>query len=191
MKTTLALWHADHVNFGRLLNLLEDQLDLFRAGRQPDYPLMLDVMFYMTHYPDALHQPKEDLVFARSRERAPAAEPRVDVLTSQHALLKEQGAELLRRLDDVVNGSLEPREKIEAAAREYLASFRRHMRIEETEILPLAGELLGDDDWSRIDAAIANCEDPLFGASPEARYAELWAQIARESRVGRGKPDQR
>ena len=39
MPDTLALWHAEHVNFARLLNLLEDQLSLFHTGAQPDYDL--------------------------------------------------------------------------------------------------------------------------------------------------------
>jgi hemerythrin-like domain-containing protein len=181
MNKTLAQWHADHVNFARLLNLLEAQLDLFHAGRQPEYPLMLDIMYYMTHYPDALHHPKEDLVFALIRERAQNAAPQIDVLSAQHGLLKERGEELKRHFDDIVNGSIEPREGVEASAREYLNHFRRHMRIEETEVLPLASELLDDGDWSRIDAAIAHFEDPLFGSRTEERYAELRAQIARES----------
>ena len=31
-------WHADHVNFARLLNLLEWQLITFHAGGQPTMP---------------------------------------------------------------------------------------------------------------------------------------------------------
>ncbi len=69
MPTTLALWHAEHVNFAKLLNILDGQLMLFHGGRSPDYELMLNIMFYMTHYSDVLHHPKEDLVFAKIRER--------------------------------------------------------------------------------------------------------------------------
>jgi hemerythrin-like domain-containing protein len=53
------LWHADHVNFGRLLNLLEGELRRLHDDRSPDYELMLDIMYYMTHYSDVLHHPKE------------------------------------------------------------------------------------------------------------------------------------
>ena len=69
MNTTLATWHTDHANFARLLDLLEAQLDLFHRGETPHYELMLDIMFYMTHYPDVLHHPKEDMAFTRIRER--------------------------------------------------------------------------------------------------------------------------
>jgi len=61
MPDTLAQWHTEHVNFAKLLNLLEAELDLFHKGDSPNYELMLDIMFYMTHYPDVLHHPREDL----------------------------------------------------------------------------------------------------------------------------------
>jgi hypothetical protein len=36
MQYTLLLWHADHVNFSRLLNLLEKQLQQVHDARRPD-----------------------------------------------------------------------------------------------------------------------------------------------------------
>src|ERR1700692_4156176 len=105
MSDSIALWRAEHANFATLLDLLEGQLDLFHKGESPDYERMLDIMFYMTHYPDVLHHPKEDLAFARVKEREVNASPIVDELTEQHARLKEFGEALVRRLDDIVNGS--------------------------------------------------------------------------------------
>jgi hemerythrin-like domain-containing protein len=76
----ISLWHAEHLNFVTLLGLLEAELDRFSRGKAPDYELMLDIMFYMTHYPDVLHHPKEDLAFARIGARSPAARSLVDAL---------------------------------------------------------------------------------------------------------------
>ena len=70
MSDTIALWHAEHVNFAQLLDLLEGQLDLFHKGESPYYELMLDIMFYMTHYLNQLHHPKEDSAFARIKQCA-------------------------------------------------------------------------------------------------------------------------
>lgn len=183
MHEVIALWHADHVNFAKLLNLLEDQLELFHAGGSPKYELMLDVMYYMMHYPDVLHHPREDLVFAKIKERAGSAGPTIDELTEQHARLRESGAELIRNLEGIVNGSIASRELVEAAARAYVTSFRNHMRVEETEILPLAAKLLGAKEWAAVEAAIRHIEDPLFGAETEERYAALRRQIATEARL--------
>lgn len=183
MSDSIALWHAEHANFATLLGLLEGQLDRFHKGEKPDYELMLDIMFYMTHYSDVLHHPKEDLAFARIKEREVNARPLVDELTEQHARLKEFGDALVRALDDIVNGSITSRERVEVPGRAYIADFRSHMLKEETAILPLAAKLLRARDWAVIDAAIRHIDDPLFGKDGEERYAALRRQIAREAQL--------
>ena len=185
MADTLALWHADHVNFAWLLSLLEKQVALLHADASPQYDLMLDVMYYMTHYSDVVHHPKEDLVFAMVKEREESAAPKVDELVRQHELLRDAGRQLVEVLDGIIDGTIAPREKVEELASNYIAELRRHMRTEETEILPLAARLLREDDWSSIHAAVAHIADPVFGSSAEKRYAALRDQIAREARIQR------
>ncbi len=181
MSDSIAVWRAEHANFATLLDLLEGQLDLFHKGGSPDYELMLDIMFYLTHYSDVLHHPKEDLAFARIKEHEVHARPIVDELTEQHVHLKEFGDALVRALDDIVNGSITPRERVEVPGRAYIADFRNHMLKEETAILPLAAKLLREGDWAAIDAAIRHIDDPLFGKNVEERYAALRRQITREA----------
>jgi len=185
MHDTLMLWHADHVNFGRLLNLLEDELGQVHDAAAPDYELMHDILFYMTHYSDLLHHPKEELMFARVKSRDASRRPTIDSLTLQHARLKEIGEGMVGVLDAVVNGSITPRERVEAATRTYIAELREHMRTEESEILPSAGRLLTDADWAEIDAAIAHVDDPLFGGHVHERYAGLRDAINRQAQASR------
>ena len=187
MQYTLMLWHADHVNFDRLLKFLEEELERFHADRDPDYPLMLEIMYYMTHYADALHHRKEDVVFARMKARDSQLGERIDDLTHQHARLREIGDEMNRELDDVMNGSMAPREHLERAARMYIDGFRAHMRTEETAILPAAARLLTERDWSEIDAAIANFDDPVFGSTEHDRYARIRQQINEHARHEHGR----
>jgi hemerythrin-like domain-containing protein len=182
MADPIALWHAEHVNFARLLDLLEVHLDRFHRGEAPDYELMLDIMFYMTHYPDVLHHPKEDLAFERIGERDAAVRETVEALSEQHSMLKRDGNTLVVALDDIVNGSITSREHVEAPGRAYIDAFRRHMNIEETEILPLAAKLLAPADWAAIERAIRHLEDPVFGKTGDQRYAALRRQITREMR---------
>ena len=178
MSNPIALWHAEHVNFAALLNRLEAELQRFHKGESPDYQLMLDIMFYMTHYPDVLHHPKEDLAFARLKERDAGVRAIVDELAGQHAQLKATGEALVNALDEIVDGSITSREHVEAPGRAYLSDFRRHMILEETSILPLAAKLLNDDDWAEINAAIRHVDDPLVGENAEERFAALRRQIA-------------
>ena len=147
---------------------------------------MLDIMFYMTHYPDVLHHPKEDLAFAKIRAREVSARPLVDNLAEQHARLKADGNALVLALDDIVNGSITLREHVQAPGRAYIAAFRSHMHSEEAEILPLAAKLLDREDWAAINAAILQLEDPVFGKTLDQRYAALRREIARASKATRG-----
>jgi hemerythrin-like domain-containing protein len=183
MPDTLAQWHTEHVNFAKLLNLLEAELELFHQGERPNYELMLDIMFYMTHYPDVLHHPREDLAFAKIKERDENVGQTVDELSQQHAQLRQLGEDLVRGLGDIVNGSISSRESIETPARAYVASFRSHMWTEEKVILPVAATLLRDKDWSAIEAAIRHIDDPLFGKTAEMRYAAIHEQIASQAQA--------
>jgi hemerythrin-like domain-containing protein len=181
MHATLALWHQDHVNFAKLLDLLDAELGVFHDGRSPQYPLLLDIMYYMTHYADVVHHPKEDLVFARVRKRDRGAAQSIDQLTEQHKELHQLGEKLASDLDDVVNGSIVSREGIESDARRYVTTLRQHMDLEESALMPLAAKLLSKEDWTTIGDTIAHIEDPLFGTTAKGRYAALRLQIAREA----------
>jgi hemerythrin-like domain-containing protein len=185
MSDSIALWRAEHDNFATLLDLLEGQLDLFHEGEKPNYEMMQDIMFYMTHYPDVLHHPREDLAFARIRELEVNARPVVDDLTEQHVRLKDFGDAFVRALDSIVNGSIESREHVEVPGRAYVAEFRSHMMKEEQAILPLAAKLLSERDWAAIAAAVRHIDDPLFGRRGEERYASLRRQIAREAQTSK------
>jgi hemerythrin-like domain-containing protein len=181
MTDTIAVWRAEHLNFAKLLDILEEQLERFHTDEGPNYELMLDIMFYMTHYSDLLHHPREDLALAKIKERQASVGPLVDELTRQHVLIKECGEDLVTDLDGIVNGSILSREQVEIPGRNYIANFRTHMQTEEAEILPLAAKLLSAGDWSRIERTVRHLEDPLFGGGAEHRYAALRQEIAREA----------
>lgn len=182
MSNTIDTWRRDHANFSRLLNLLERQVQLFLEAEAPNYDLMLDILYYMTHYPDLFHHPKEDLVTARARELEPGVGGAVDELMRQHVVLRESGAELLEQLQGIMDGVMLKRESVAAPATTYIAYFRSHMEKEEAEIFPLVQALLSEEDWAVIDKVAPSREDPLFGSgSIEQRYAGLHQQIVREA----------
>jgi hemerythrin-like domain-containing protein len=184
MTDSISSWHAEHVNFAKLLDILEEQLDQLHGDTDPNYELMLDLMFYMTHYPDVLHHPREDLALAILRGRQPGLAPLVDELARQHVFIKTCGEELVSDIDSIVNGSILSREKVETPGRKYIDYFRGHMQSEEKEILPLAAKLLNAFDWSTINAVAKHKEDPLFGGGEEKLYASLRREIARQARRG-------
>ena len=83
MSDTIAALDRDHANVARLLELLESEILAIEVGKTPDYPLLQDIMRYMTQYPDRFHHPKEDLIFVQLLKREPGA--RADrVLAHRH-----------------------------------------------------------------------------------------------------------
>ena len=52
-----------------------------------------------------------------------------------------------------------------------------NMRLEETEILPVARDKLTEADWEAIDQAFGENEDPIFGDNPKGEFDKLFSQI--------------
>jgi len=177
MAETIALWHAEHVNFSRLLDLLEAQVASFHEGESPDYDLLLDIVEYLREYPDHYHHPREDVAFARLIEHDPKLRLPINRLLQEHRVIAAAGHELQTRLNEIVDGAMVPRASVEAAAVTYLAYYRHHLATEEREILPRAAALLTPQDWAAVDSAAPVGPDPLFGAAPEERYRALYRLI--------------
>ena len=75
-----ALWREEHAYFGRLLDLLERQLDVLAAGERPDYALMLDIIEYLREYSDRYHHRREDVAFELLARRLPRLRPQLEVV---------------------------------------------------------------------------------------------------------------
>jgi hemerythrin-like domain-containing protein len=182
MADPLAAWHTDHVNFTRLLDILEEQVAAFHAGAHPDYDLMVDIANYLRHYPDRFHHPREDVAFARLAERDPALQLPIARRMQEHRILAAAGDTLLGHLHDIIEGAFVERSTLESAAGTYLVYYRHHLAAEEQEVIPRAGRLLTPEDWAAVAAAVPAGPDPLFGNDSEARYRELRREIALEAR---------
>ena len=178
MSDSIALWHAQHRDFARLLDLLEQQLVAFHADDGPNYELMLDVVSYLRYFPDRYHHPREDVAFARLAKRDPELKPLIDGLLQEHRVIAAAGSELLKYLEQVVDDVVVERARVEAAAATYLVYYRRHLALEDRDIVPRAEQLLTLQDWEAVLAAIPAGPDPLFGEDFEPRYRELRRQIA-------------
>ena len=174
----LVSWHADHRNFARLLDLISQQVDAFHAGKRPDYELMHSIVYYLRHYPDCFHHPRENVAFARLAKRDAAMQLTVARRMQEHAVIAAAGEDLLKCLESIIVGVVTERSVLEAAAATYLIYYRHHLAAEEKEVIPRAVELLTPVDWAAV-AEISTEPDPLFGPDFDVRYQELRLQIAR------------
>jgi hemerythrin-like domain-containing protein len=183
MADPIKLWHAEHADFSRLLDLLERQVAAFHEGDDPNYELMLDIVSYLREFPDRIHHPREDAAFARLLIHDPALRLPVNRLLQEHRVIGVAGEELLILLNEVVDGALIARSSVEAAAATYLAYYRHHLATEERDIVPRAAQLLTPQDWAVVAAAVPAGADPLFGEVEDSRYRELRERITAAARA--------
>jgi hemerythrin-like domain-containing protein len=183
MAEPLTVWHAEHVNFARLLDLLETQVAAFQRGERPNYDLMGNIVYYLRSFADRFHHPREDAAFARLVERDPGTQLIVNRVQQEHRVIAAAGDDFFNRLNEVTADVMTPRATIEAAAATYLVYYRHHIAAEEREIIPRAAQLLTQKDWAAVTAAVP--PDPLFGDVVEARFQELRSQIAGDVRMWR------
>lgn len=181
MGNVIKKLRTDHANMSRLLNELEAQLGLFHAGENPDYILMMDIMQYMSHYPDLFHHPKENFIFKRLIERDPSARLVVKDLMQKHKTLAESGKQFADSLRTVLSEVLVEREAFEVQGRDYVRTLRRHIDVEESQVFPLAERVLTEEDWKDIDNAMEAIEDPLFGTTVQQEYRALYDYIRHQS----------
>ena len=181
MADPLAVWHADHVNFARLLDLLDEQVAAFHRGESVNYALMGDILYYLRNFSDRVHHPREDVAYARLVERDPDIRLVVNRLLQEHRVIATAGDELLNRVNEAAGDVLTPRAALEAATATYLVYYRHHLATEEREIMPRAAQLLTQEDWAAMAATVPAASDPLFGDDVEARFRGLRKQIAKEA----------
>jgi hemerythrin-like domain-containing protein len=182
MENEIYKLRKEHVNFKKLLNLLDEQLDILEKGGNPDYPLMLDILYYMTQYVDLVHHPKEEAIFALLAARDPGAKKNVAELTKQHHTIEKSGISFYEKLDSIISEAcgIIKLAKIEAPGRLYSSSLRTHMDKEEKGLFVLAGQLLNDNDWKGIKSEVQTKTDPIFGQAIEARFHRVCEQLSKE-----------
>jgi len=183
MSGQIAAWHAEHLNFARLLRLFEAQVALFAAGEEADYTLMRDIVYYMRHFPDLHHHRYENEVYARMRGRQPKLAPLVERLLQEHRVIAACGDRLAKLIEAVLNDGAVVRADLEAAAATYLVYYRGHLDAEESIMLPQVAAAMSAQDWANIAEAIneKGSQDPLFGPRVEQRFQALRLQIERQA----------
>ena len=182
MPLAVRVIRAEHDALAAMLRTLPLLLDAHRhAGTTPDFGALRAMLFYVDEFPERLHHKKEsELLFPRLRALAPALRETLDDLDADHA----QGERAIRELQHSLLAweqmGESRRDKFEQQLRVYSARYLRHMKREETEILPFAAAVFSDGDWAELDEAFGSHQDPLAprpGQPVDATYAPLRQRI--------------
>jgi hemerythrin-like domain-containing protein len=174
----VSAWHTEHVYFGKLLRLLETELDVFHVGERPNYELMQDIITYLREYSDRYHHPREDEAFRRLATRCPEMSLPLQRLQQEHRVIAAAGEAALQQINAILEDIVIPRGAVESALATYLVYYENHIAREEADILTRASKTLTAADWKAVRDAAPPGQDPVFGDKPEERYKDLRRRIA-------------
>jgi len=163
----------DHKHLLRVLDLLDDLLDRFHEGGEPDYELLCELLEYMEDYADQIHHPSEEDIFDRLRARSNEKYPVLDLLSNQHQLLSQINKRFCRSLEGIMHEEVLRRDQVEIQGRELVKTLREHLDLEEREAFPLAREWLPASDWDELLSAASGEQDSLLGEAGQKRFQSL------------------
>jgi len=174
--------HEDHRNMTVMLDLLARETEHIREGEKPDYELMHDIMRYMTVYSDAVHHPKEDLLYGAMKKERPELAAGLEQVEPEHEEIARLGETLRNDIEAVASGAAVTRDRIIADATDYVQRLREHMAWEETDLFRRADALVQDESAMFVDISHLDHLDPVFGPERGHSFANLLQNIKDLSR---------
>jgi hemerythrin-like domain-containing protein len=169
----------EHAAMSAVLRSIVVMLD-HGPGNRPErfFDVLRSMLFYIDEFPERLHHPKEsNLLFPRLARAAPGLMPVIDRLEHDHMAGEIAVRSLQHQLLawEILGDASRP--AFELAMRQHADFYREHMRLEETELLPAARQLLTPADWEALERAFAANGDALAGAAADPRYDRLFTRI--------------
>jgi len=154
-----------------------------RHGIEPDFKVLRAMLFYIDEFPEKVHHTKETaLLFPLLRERSSDLGAVLDRLDRDHEASHRTVLDLQHDVLALEMMSEAPHAKarqadFEARMHAYIASYLDHMRVEESEVLPLAQSVLTESDWVALDEAFMQNRDPLTHRQGDDSFRPLFKRI--------------
>ena len=160
-----------------MLNLLEEESNRLFDGDDTDFELLHDVMHYMTVYPDAVHHPKEDRIYAELKAVRPDLSIGFDRITVDHRNIAELSMRLRHDVASVNSGGVIRRKAVVADTLRYVNTLRGHMQWEELDLLRRIEELVAEGHELIEAATFLQAADPVFGPTVETNFSRLFDSL--------------
>lgn len=167
----------DHKNMSLLLDILEREANRLFDGEETDFDLLHDIMEYMTVYPDAVHHPKEDRIYAELKSARPDLSAGFDRITLDHRNIEELGVKLRDAIASVNSEGMVPRKSVVADALRYVNSLRGHMQWEELDLFCRVDEMVAEGHELIEASTYSQRPDPVFGPEVEERFSRLFKSV--------------
>jgi len=164
----------DHRNMAAVLEVLQGIVEEMEANKDPDFELFDEIMRYMTVYPDAVHHPKEDVIYEELRVRRPDLSEDLSHVPDDHREIARLSCLLRDEVEAINAGSaVVRREKMIEDTAAYVDCLREHMRWEETDLFRRIDLMLDAEPYKVDISEYEHIKDPVFELEIEAGFRRL------------------
>lgn len=167
----------DHRNMARVLDVLAGIVQSARSGTDPDFELVVEIMRYMTVYPDAVHHPKEDIIYAELKASRPDLAEGLEDVPSEHREIADLGTRLRDEAVAITAGAAVRREHFVDDANRYLEKLRQHMQWEEKDLFRRIDTMLEETPPAPRADEFGHIQDPVFELEVEAAFRRLLTSL--------------
>ena len=167
----------DHRNMSMVLEVLDEVVEHASSGKDPDFELLDEIMRYMTVYPDAVHHPKEDIMYAQLREKRPDLAEGLDSVPDDHNEIAALGSALRDEIEAINAGAAVRRQKLIEDASSYVKRLRDHMAWEERDLFKRIDTMLFGESQEIDFSEFEHIKDPVFELEIEAGFRRLLASL--------------
>lgn len=183
-RTLMKELREDHRNMSIVLELLEVAVNEASSGKDPDFELIEEIMRYVTVYPDAVHHPKEDLMYAQLRKKRPDLADGLENVPADHDEIAALGSALRDDVEAINAGAAVRRNKLIEDASGYVDRLRSHMAWEERDLFKRIDTMLDEDPQEFDVGKFEHIKDPVFELQVEAGFRRLLSSLKHDSSAG-------
>ena len=176
MIISLDSLYKDHDNLRKVLYLFEQLvIDIYRGNSQ-DYQSLQRILVYIQEYPDRVHHPAEDVMFAVILSNASCTRKYredINTLMRDHSEIEGMTRKAIAAVESQLVSSQPDISGIGTHLSTLLNRQRSHLLFEEMNIYPFIEDYLDEEDWDQVSALYSSDEDPLFGDNVKTGYENV------------------
>lgn len=174
LPAPLAAISSEHRFSLRVLALVEQEIQALSQGLLADVRLLREALHFFHHVLDAVHHPREELIFQRMLEGAGSATlETIAQLQQGHHDMTDMAVSLLQDCHRRRLLMARQRKRLSVKLSRYVRGLHSHMRAEEVEIYQPALKLLTAADWQQIEDKLASLPNAICGINQAPEYAWL------------------
>lgn len=167
----------EHGYMTRLLAILRNQYQRLQNEENVDYRLVKEIVDYLSSHSEAIHHPKEDLIYHYYVAHY-GNDKHISDLAEDHVILSEKTHCFLDIIEMILKDAIVPQEVFMEQLAEFITSQKQHLDLEEKEILPLVSKAFNDQDWQYLESQwMKNEDDPVFGENIADQYKQLAERV--------------